>query len=320
MLALALELVLDLDLDSQLALTLAESLDRAIASARDREENLELSLDTSQARLLRVAVAPATHLDHNLEDKPRLDLIRERVRYLASARELVANRKSPSPRELYEHNIHQMSAYDIARPSVHDRARTSAHDRARISAVDRDFERRLLAGFTNILDQGMTAMVGTALSDSIAVALNSAITLRDTAPCSTIIAAEFSRRMIEMSSITGQEWIISFDAIIARVRDTVETLQRWPASGMKHFGKPWEQEVVGRLERTTVSTLSRHRRLEPGNASAMRLSAVCLAAQPLRQDTTIKSAFRELAAASTLLERRYSGQMPPTENLLIALA
>jgi hypothetical protein len=83
---------------------------------------------------------------------------------------------------------------------------------------------------------------------------------------------------------------------------------------------PWAYQVVSNLEKTALPIFTRQQRLTSDTATALRLAALCLAAEADARDANqLGDTFREIAAGVTLLERRASGQAPPTETIILAV-
>lgn len=83
----------------------------------------------------------------------------------------------------------------------------------------------------------------------------------------------------------------------------------------------WARNASIALEQRSRPMFRRERELTPQLASAIRLSALCLASEriPLKSGIT-GELFREIAASVTLLEQRKNGEAVPTETILLAPA
>jgi hypothetical protein len=65
--------------------------------------------------------------------------------------------------------------------------------------------------------------------------------------------------------------------------------------------------------------IPRQQPLTTDTATAIRLAALCLAAEAdAREANQLGDTFREIAAGVTLLERRVTGQAVPTETIMLA--
>jgi hypothetical protein len=81
----------------------------------------------------------------------------------------------------------------------------------------------------------------------------------------------------------------------------------------------WASAVAEPLERNAESVLSRAERPSPETSTAIRLAALCLAAEA--DDLghkEIGDMFREVAAGITWLQKRASGELPATEVIMPA--
>jgi hypothetical protein len=89
----------------------------------------------------------------------------------------------------------------------------------------------------------------------------------------------------------------------------------------KTTGPAWARQVATNLELESLPVFARQRTLTPNSATALRLAALCLAAEMRTEDRgELGAAFHEIAAGVTLLQRRASGQAPPTERIVLAIA
>ena len=83
---------------------------------------------------------------------------------------------------------------------------------------------------------------------------------------------------------------------------------------------PWAYQVVSNLEKTALPIFTRQQPLTSDTATALRLAALCLAAEADACDANLLgNTFREIAAGVTLLERRANGQTRPTEMIILAI-
>jgi hypothetical protein len=144
----------------------------------------------------------------------------------------------------------------------------------------------------------------------------------------------FSSRLIAESGITTSTYDVSLDSLADQVRIARETLRRaqdhlTDHSVSKSFTErsvtPWADEVAKWLEDTAVPIFTRRMPVDPETAAAIRLAALCLAGEVCGEssdeiDPSVGLQFRQIVAGITLLERRLSGQVAPTETILVALA
>jgi hypothetical protein len=112
-------------------------------------------------------------------------------------------------------------------------------------------------------------------------------------------------------------YVVSPDALVGNIGR---------AQGMLALGRStdrtladWVYDVADRLTAKALPLATRDRPLTPDNAAAIRIAALCLAAELYDDDTTdLASIFREIAAGVTLLELRDRGEAPVTETVVLA--
>jgi hypothetical protein len=122
---------------------------------------------------------------------------------------------------------------------------------------------------------------------------------------------------IEISRIDQAGYLISADRLIDTLREAVDELRgvstRMPTSD-------WSDGVAQRLQEKAEPILSRRAKLTPEHGTAIRIAALCLAVEAdLRLKTDLGDKFRQVAAGVTWLQRRYNGEDPPTETILLAM-
>jgi hypothetical protein len=83
---------------------------------------------------------------------------------------------------------------------------------------------------------------------------------------------------------------------------------------------PWVHQVARNLQETALPIFTRQQPLTMDTATAIRLAALCLAAEAdMREASQLGDTFREIAAGVTLLERRATGKAVPTETIMLAV-
>ncbi|WP_240197026.1 NACHT domain-containing protein [Nonomuraea lactucae] len=123
---------------------------------------------------------------------------------------------------------------------------------------------------------------------------------------------EFARELVQQAMISPPAFTPSPDLLPHQARHAGRELLelRAPAS-------PWLAQVAGGLAETAWVFERRCPRRE--TATAVRLAALCLAAEAdAHAGGSLSRTFHEIAAGVTLLERRATGQSPPTETIVLA--
>lgn len=83
----------------------------------------------------------------------------------------------------------------------------------------------------------------------------------------------------------------------------------------------WASKAAFALEEVAVPVFARKRDLTPDTATAIRLAALCLAAEtPTLRTGVLSQTFRQLAAGVSLLERRTNGQAVCNETIVLSVS
>ncbi len=132
--------------------------------------------------------------------------------------------------------------------------------------------------------------------------------------------AEFAQEFIEETGIAKTHYVASPDTLADKVHSGQQAL-------VNLFGPPdqaaplrWAHQVARNLQETALPIFTRQQPLTANTATAIRLAALCLAAEAdAREANQLGDTFREIAAGVTLLERRATGQAVPTETIMPAV-
>ncbi|WP_158226875.1 NACHT domain-containing protein [Amycolatopsis vastitatis] len=175
--------------------------------------------------------------------------------------------------------------------------------------VDRELDSMLVHLLTpeivRIRTMPLDQVMGRALSDA------SAEVLRSGAP-----AAAWARNLAAalaakagIAEATAPKPPEELESDVCRIQAEVEEV---PCSA-------WARRVAANLERESLPVLTRQKVLTSSAATALRLAAVCLAAE-MRAHEQVQSAktFHAIAAGITLVQRRAGGQAPPVERIVLA--
>jgi NACHT domain len=98
--------------------------------------------------------------------------------------------------------------------------------------------------------------------------------------------------------------------------DRLAELVREGRDGLASLGDAeWTGQVAHRLANVAMPVFTRQERPSADDATAIRLAALCLAAE--LDGHPLGEVFRRIAAGVTLLELRASGEAPPTETIIL---
>jgi len=115
-------------------------------------------------------------------------------------------------------------------------------------------------------------------------------------------------------------YVVSLDMLADKVHGGREALLELLGPPDEATRPPWAYQVTSNLEKTALPIFTRQQPLTPDTATALRLAALCLAAEADARDANLLgNTFREIAAGVTLLERRANGQTRPTEMIILAI-
>jgi hypothetical protein len=122
---------------------------------------------------------------------------------------------------------------------------------------------------------------------------------------------------MDAARIGDRRWVVSPDML----EDNVQ-LSRGPLVAMLNgTRRAWADRVSGGLQMIAFPILGGYKPLTAENATAIRVGALCLAAEADKSgSTSIGDKYREIAAAITLVERRANGDAPTTETIMLAMA
>jgi hypothetical protein len=231
-------------------------------------------------------------------------------------------------------------ARTLARTRTRDRARTLALDldRARDLDLDLDLDRALDLARALALarDRDLARALALALaldralarglahyrdfvSDHIVMGKALSRALADTSyPKDLALSAwldGFTRAFRAQTGIGGAALVVSLDTLADSLRMGRERLLAVPEAARSN----WANDVAGRLEEIALPVVDRREPVTAEIATAIRIAALCLAAEA--DDDGLPGAgdaYRHVAAGVTLIERRASGDAPATETIMLA--
>jgi hypothetical protein len=132
--------------------------------------------------------------------------------------------------------------------------------------------------------------------------------------------AKFAQELIDETGVAKADYVVSPDTLVDKVHSGHQALMNLfgPPDGAAPL--PWAHQVVRNLQETALPIFTRQQRLTKDTATAIRIAALCLAAEAdVRDAHQLGDTFREIAAGVTLLERRATGQAVPTETIMLAI-
>ncbi|WP_328609331.1 NACHT domain-containing protein [Amycolatopsis sp. NBC_00345] len=177
-----------------------------------------------------------------------------------------------------------------------------ARDAERGPAPSAEFERHF------------TRLTGPALARALAQALHESQDLK-TGDWHRFQDA-FARAFVAAADIGTTGYVVPPGSLAAEIQRACEAVRAGAGPAAGRLG-----EVTVRLEELAVPVFGRERELTVGTAKAIRIAALCLAAEAeTLADSGSAAAFRRVAAGVSLLELRRSSQSPATETIVLASA
>jgi NACHT domain len=133
---------------------------------------------------------------------------------------------------------------------------------------------------------------------------------------------EFVQEFIDEVDINKAHYVVSLDTLADKVhrgQQALVTILKSP-DGADPRRRPWAHQVAINLRETALPVFTQQQPLTVYTATAIRIAALCLAAEAdARKANQLGDTFREIAAGVTLLERRSTGQTVPTETIMLAI-
>ncbi len=288
----------DLDHARALAHDLNHTLDHTLDHALDHHHALDHMLDLNHALDLALDLDHTLDhaLDHTLDLTLDLDLTRALDHALTRARN--------HARDL-NHTLDLDHALDL------DLDLTRALDLT--LDFDRDRDHDLARAPARARARALARVAGSALSQ--------ALTRTDWKTSTATWCTNFSQAFIEATGIAETTYLVCLDALADRAhsgRETLFEVMRSPEDTVRSHS--WADQVASNFEDAALPIFTRQHALTSDTATALRIAALCLAAEAdSRSAHLVGNTFREIAAGITLLERRSNHQTAPTETILLAI-
>lgn len=206
---------------------------------------------------------------------------------------------------------------DLARQleHVHGRAVDRAVGLARSLAFALDLERTIAHVVGLAADTEIGLVDADVVGHALSTALHTAIGLDD--ETGQRGSGRFARVFIDETGVAGGTYDISLDAVASKIHAAPARLLASTGPALT----PWARTVAGRLMETALPIFARQVPIEADTASAIRIAALCLAAEAdVNNADDAGDTYRGLAAGITLLERRANGHSPATEAIVLATA
>jgi hypothetical protein len=217
--------------------------------------------------------------------------------------------------------------------------RSAALDRARTLGVELTSKLKEIARFSPDYDTWPLRMLGIAqgqyldspadasaggtfeqlLDDMIGSGLSFALTYvlrRDFA--ASLWPGEFIHALSQAAGLDRDNYSVSPDQLVLKVREGAEgmrTLMNGKSGSVR-----WSERACQMLEHDVIDIVERRRPMTKEMATAVRLLALCSAAEAgSHRATKLASTFNQIAAGITLLERRATGQAEAIEAIVLAV-
>jgi hypothetical protein len=291
------------------ARSLIRDLDYAPRSVRSGRE-VSVDMDHVVARYLARVVARDLHLVRDFvllgDDQRRSEL--------AVTRNLELARDLGLARDL---DLAQSPVFGFARNPVRFPARDFSFRRSTDKldfVLDLELNLNLAHAAVPFLGQALSQMLD---AETFSIPADDYDSVRGPAELARTSGA-LARRFAEAAAIGGIDYALSADALADTAYSAIAELKARLA-GDNHGGK-WALRVADRFERHAADVFSREQQLKAPAVPALRLMALCLAAEADALNLqSIGDRFRRIAGAITWLERRHSGADPATETIVLAL-
>ncbi|MFD0684493.1 NACHT domain-containing protein [Actinomadura fibrosa] len=160
--------------------------------------------------------------------------------------------------------------------------------------------------------QACLQAMGTAMTDALEQALE-----RTAYKSLYTFPREMAAVLADRAGLASAEDTVSPDSLVATVHSARDGLLR----ALDAQGSPchdWAGHVAEHLRLLAVPAFERRVELAQDQATAIRLAALCLAAEADPVDAAAADAYRRIARGVTLLERRGTGDAVPIETILLA--
>ena len=132
--------------------------------------------------------------------------------------------------------------------------------------------------------------------------------------------AEFAQKFADETGLAKAHYVVTPDTLADKVHNGQQALVDLLGPPDGAAWRPWAHQVAINLQETALPIFTRQQPLTADTASAIRLAALCLAAEAdAREANQLGDTFREIAAGVTLLERRVTGWAVPTETIMLAV-
>ena len=188
------------------------------------------------------------------------------------------------------------------------------------ATIDRISDRRMTSSLSYrktrpVLDMVCCLALGRAFSNAASGALRSRVQTGEW-------VAHFAQAFIDAAGIAGGGHLTADPETMGKtLREAAGDLEDifGNEQGDRHKVSAWSARLAGHLRRTAEPIFAGAERPTPDKATAIRIAALCLAAETeaiQRQD--IGDMFRRIAAGITLLERRSTGELQAAEVIMLA--
>jgi NACHT domain-containing protein len=160
------------------------------------------------------------------------------------------------------------------------------------------------------VNEALPRIMGTAMSRTFARVLRHA-------PRPDAWHLQFTHLLVEQVGLGQAAHVVPLETLADKIERTCDAFTA--SLDSTHPAQPWVRHVTRSLTEIAVPIALRQEPLTDVAATALRLAALCLAAEADAATVgQLGSAFREIGAGITLLQQRRTGQSTPTETIILA--
>ncbi|MCT2585465.1 hypothetical protein [Actinophytocola gossypii] len=124
-------------------------------------------------------------------------------------------------------------------------------------------------------------------------------------------ATDVSEELVATAGASDTRCVVLADALADRIREG--------CAGVRELGDPWAGRVAEAFQETATPLTTWHQPLTAECATALRLTALCLAAETGEHGADrLRATFNEIAAGVTFLQQRAEDGGPSTETIILA--
>jgi hypothetical protein len=271
----------------------------------------KLDADLVRDRVLDFAYDVARSLDHLTVDTNSLTLARVKTRLTHLDRTIARATNT----QMYEHAAAMSRDLDADLVALFRETADRSNSVDRVLGVDLERAEQISgrpnADLDSDLERGLDELTGAALGDAFARLLSqTATTIRDTM---------FAQTLVEGMTLRASGYVIAPESLADKLRHSTNALAALARRNV--LSSAWLETTSSALLEIGLPLFERRIAATEQTATAVRLAAACLAVEADAHSARAPAAeYYEIAAGTTLLERRHTGETVGSEAILVALS